>query len=284
VEKLSLAFFYRLGSQLSKVAAVPVNAASVTEAEHQQLWADAYFANSQAQQLLQPPWSMRVARGALSEFGGAVDRYSSLVFPSPTQNPPQVTPFQLDAARRQVILKALDLQTIVQAEWGTWAAYFVPQQGIYQTDDLIDRADFTLPAETRNKLGDEVLAEVREAGRCLAFGVPTASGFHMMRAVEAVVWSFCQTVEIPDQPKPRKSQNWGVYTGYLSKSEEPDVKEVLALMQQLKDNQRNLIMHIEKVLTPNDAFRLFEEGQSAIISMADRLASPSIDDVAVTFN
>ena len=51
----------------------------------------------------------------------------------------------------------------------------------------------------------------------------------------------------------------------------PDVEKVIAVLQQIKDQDRNLIMHPELVLSGDDAFTLFEVGQGAIIAMAARL-------------
>ena len=49
------------------------------------------------------------------------------------------------------------------------------------------------------------------------------------------------------------------------------MKEVVGLLQQLKDRHRNLIMHPEVVLTDDEAFRDFELGKASIMAMADRL-------------
>ena len=43
-----------------------------------------------------------------------------------------------------------------------------------------------IPQETRKNLDDAVIGDIREAGRCLVFDLPTAAGFHVLRAIELV--------------------------------------------------------------------------------------------------
>jgi hypothetical protein len=250
------------------------------------LWRLAYQTRERSNQLYAPPWSLNVSYQAHLILSGAINRYFDAVLAKPEHGPGQPAGLPVDEAslRRDLILRGQDFQLIFEAEIQTMAAYYVPQQGIYRTDDLIDRAEFTLPEETRNKIDRIVANEIQQAGKCLAFGVPTASGFHMMRAVEAVLFHYCDTVAVTGQKKPGKSKNWGDYTAYLARSTEPDVIETRALLHPLGKNQRDHIMHPEKVLTPNEAYSLFQEGQAAINRMAERLPLPasSLADSAST--
>ena len=76
------------------------------------------------------------------------------------------------------------------------------------------------------------------------------------------------------KPKPAKRlENWGAYIAELKKPQKPEVEEVVAMLQQIKDRHRNLIMHPEIVLSLDEAFTLFEIAQGAIIAMADKLPS-----------
>ena len=271
VDQINLAYYYDIGRSLGRLALTSTTGErDASEQENYELWAVAVNAETLIRELLAAPWNLKVATASLTNFSQTLDVFYNNL--SSTREATPATTMLLRHHRNSLVLRAQELQTVLLAELQTKAAYFVPQQGIYQTGDLIDRAEFTLPEETRSKLAPNVLNDLREAGRCLAFGVATASGFHMMRAVETVVWAYSQTVDVSGTvKKPSKSQTWGAYTKYLAKSSDAKVKEVHALLQQLKDNHRNLIMHPEKVLSPNDAFRLFEEGQSAIITVADRL-------------
>jgi hypothetical protein len=129
-----------------------------------------------------------------------------------------------------------------------------------------------LPDSIRLKIGQNVIDELRQSGRCLAFDVPTASGFHILRATEIVLHEYYMNVCKPKDPK--RLENWGAYIAELKKSGDPNVKETIAILQQIKDNDRNLIMHPERILSSDDAFTLFEIAKGAIMAMSVKLTSP----------
>jgi hypothetical protein len=54
---------------------------------------------------------------------------------------------------------------------------------------------------------------------------------------------------------------------------------VLAFLQQIKDQDRNLIMHPEVVLQPDEALTLFEVTKGAILMMAEKLPLRIKEDV-----
>lgn len=157
----------------------------------------------------------------------------------------------------------------MSAELQTLATYNITQKGIYSTTDLVERAERILPEQVLGRIGRMAAGEVRESGKCLALDCATASAFHMMRATEEVMHRYYVSV---CKPKPAKRlENWGAYIAALNKSSKPEVKEIVAMVQQIKDRHRNLIMHPEIVLTIDEAFTLFEIAQGAIIAMADNL-------------
>jgi hypothetical protein len=172
---------------------------------------------------------------------------------------------------QRVINSAKTFETVLCAELNTLAAYGVTQKGIYSTSDLIERAERILPEPVLARIDSKTIEEIRQSGRCLAFDNATASAFHIMRATETVIHEYYISVCKP-KPKPTKRlENWGAYIAELQKSSKSEVKEVIAMLQQIKDRHRNLIMHPEIVLSPDEAFTLFEIAQGAIIAMADKL-------------
>ena len=90
-----------------------------------------------------------------------------------------------------------------------------------------------------------------------------------MRASEAVMHQYYLAVCKP--PKPDPLENWGAYIAELLKSGDSSVKETVALLKQVKDHHRNLIMHPEVVLSPDEAFTLFEIAKGAMMAMAGKL-------------
>jgi hypothetical protein len=101
---------------------------------------------------------------------------------------------QLDGAqaldwRLQVVkLAANSLATVLSNDMPDIASYVVSQKGIYRTEDLIAHAEQQMSASARAKLPGRACVDVREAGKCLAYEVPTACSFHLWRAVETVMW------------------------------------------------------------------------------------------------
>ncbi len=179
--------------------------------------------------------------------------------------------FAADMKFREVISKAKEFETILSAELQTLITYHPSQKGIYSTADLVERAENIFPEPILSKLDTKVVSDIRESGKCLAFGNDTACAFHMMRATESVLHKYYVYMCNP-QPIPKKRlENWGAYIKELNGCPKTEVKEVLAILQQIKDQHRNLIMHPEVFLSPEDSFTLFEIAQAAIIAMASSL-------------
>ena len=79
------------------------------------------------------------------------------------------------------------------------------------------------------------------------------------------------------QPKPKKRLgSWGAYITELYESTDPEVKKMVAILQQIKDLDRNLIAHPEGFLSEDDAFILFDAAKYAIMQMANKLPERGI--------
>jgi len=100
----------------------------------------------------------------------------------------------------------------------------------------------------------------------------TASGFHVVRAVEGTLESYYQ--KFTNQPGVTQV-GWNDYLKDLEAIPEgtvpaPDSKTV-AVIRQMKDDYRNPVVHPRVVLTEADARMLFNNGESVIIGMAQGL-------------
>lgn len=89
------------------------------------------------------------------------------------------------------------------AELKKTATYAVPQKGIFSTEGLVDMADNHIHETVRASVPEFALEEFRASGRCLAFGLYSASGFHAARAVESVLRKY-HDAYLPDQPSETK--------------------------------------------------------------------------------
>jgi hypothetical protein len=163
-----------------------------------------------------------------------------------------------------------EFQTVLSAELRLADAYVVAKKGIYSTADLIDRAENALSAELRAVLPHQSIVDFREAGKCLALDLFTGSGFHVLRATDAVLRKYYEHF-VGTPPKP-KMRNWGAYTRVLRKCFEegnlpkPDEKTV-SLIDSIREMRRNPIIHPEDNLDEDKALILFDVCKSAIVAM-----------------
>jgi hypothetical protein len=281
MERTNLPFFYQLGAELNPLAQFDPGRARKVD-----VFIAAIGVRNHLQTLLNTYPTLNVCRAAGCALLGAIDAIQQW-FRDTTPEALRETIQIGDVEFRAVINKAKQFETVLSAELGVLATYHVTSKGAYSTAELIERADLVLSESVRQKVPQEALEEIKQAGRCLALDSPTASGFHMMRALEAVLHEYYLAVCEPK--KPDKLENWAAYLLALrkvagegeeeeeggvpegnAKQGDPQVKRVITFLYQIKDT-RNNIMHPELVLSPDDAFGLLDVAKAAIIVMADRL-------------
>lgn len=263
MEKINLPFIYELGLQLNSLAKMTYD-----KSQRVKIWLGAVDVLSSMDLLFKKFPILAACRTKCSELEDAKDEAGNWLR-ARNASEWEKEDVTADIMFEKIIKIAKESEIVLSAELHTVAAYNITQKGIYSTTDLIEHAEGILPQHVLGKIGQMAIREVRESGKCLALDCATASAFHMMRAAEEVMYEYYVSV---CKPKPaRKLENWGAYITELSKLNKPEVKEVVAMLQQIKDRHRNLIMHPEIVLTIDEAFTLFEIAQGAIIAMADNI-------------
>lgn len=272
MKKINLPFFYQLGAVLGRLAEMEAK-----DSARSDIWLASLRVETNVRALLDLFPTLTVCRGTGRELISAIEEVDEFIRQTPAGKW-QKQDYSVDLKFRKLIYKAKEFQTVLSAELQTLETYHVTQKGIYDTTALIAQAENILPMPMLNKIDQKVVTEIRESGKCLAFDCATASGFHIMRATELVMHQYYISV---CKPKSKKNlDGWAPYISAFYKLSEDvktkedvrgDVKKVIALLQQIKDQDRNLIMHPEAVLTPDDAHILFETAKGAIIAMADKL-------------
>lgn len=149
------------------------------------------------------------------------------------------------------------------------------KSGIFDVNQLVNCAHQALPDDVRGKLPKEALDEIDASGKCLAFSLPTASGFHAMRAVERVIRTYLNDFMSRDEIV--RLKNWGQYLDALEKrasgEERPKPSdEAIALIRQIKDIYRNPVIHPDRVLSAEEAMTLFHSTLAAIGRIAAELS------------
>lgn len=267
MEKLDLPFFYELGSQLR-----PLTEKEVNPGTRMDIMLVAWEVEWTVGALLESFSGLSVCRTSGEELLSGIKSLTNW-FTSAKPADRQGDNPSVDYKFRMVISKAKKFETVLSEELKLLAAYHVSQIGAYSIPILVDRAEEMLPISVLRNINSDVRDEIRGSGRCFAFGLPTASAFHIMRATEAVMYDFYLAACKPEPKPTQRLESWGAYIAEFRQAGQPYVKQVAELLQTIKDLNRNPIMHPEVVLNDDEAFELFELAKGAIIIMAGKSLS-----------
>jgi len=169
----------------------------------------------------------------------------------------------------EVQMAAKEFETVLAAECQVMDTYFVSKKGTYSTADLIERAHHQVPPAYRPGLPEFTRADLDQAGRCLAFDLPTAAAFHLLRGTEAVLRQYYERIVPGTKRAAPKMRNWGVYLKLLKEhGAEP---RVTSLLDHLKDSYRNPVLHPEENYTDERAQLLFGVCISALGMMIEEM-------------
>jgi len=163
-------------------------------------------------------------------------------------------------------------ETVFRAEMLDATTYRIPQRGIYSMPALVDRAEESFPDDLRPMVTEKAKQDFHAAGRCLAFNLPTAAGFHVVRAVEAMLEEYYHLFT----GKAGTLNGWNDYLTELDNAiaaqttPAPD-RKTLNILRQMKDDWRNPVAHPRVVLSEADARILFDTGEAAIMGMAQEI-------------
>jgi hypothetical protein len=219
-----------------------------------------------------PQAKVDVCLPAAREFKAALDALYNEYFHDKEKNEFKYTE---DAKTREVAEWDLwgpraalqNFEAVFRADMQIAATYWVPQRGAYGTRDLVDHFERSFLPDLMPSIGMQALKEYRSAGRCFAFGLWTAAGYHSCRAVEAVLRPyFCLLTDQED----KESRTWGNLIEELERSvKTPKASDkTLFYLRQIKDNERNPLMHVRIVLDEQDADLLLSSAKNVIVMMA----------------
>lgn len=165
------------------------------------------------------------------------------------------------------------LETVLAHELPKLATYIVPQRGFLSTRHLVGKAgsdfQFTNPAV----LSDQVTADFRQAARCIAFDLPTATAFHLWRAVESAMREYYDVVtagkaRLVDFP------TWAHYLREIRNHHGDPA--ITAVLEQISSLHRNPNSHPEESIEMDEALALWGVAHDAIwaigTDMVERIA------------
>lgn len=154
-------------------------------------------------------------------------------------------------------------RTVLLAELNALPAFLVTGKEPYEIDRLIANGSSLFPADLLQKVPESAL-DASEVGKCLAYELSTACGFHTFRIVEAVVRRYWDAnAGARKRPHP---ETIGNIAGQMELQKIGDEK-VREALKQLAKLHRNPLAHHEVVLTLEEAVGTIGMARSVITSM-----------------
>ena len=159
------------------------------------------------------------------------------------------------------IAHALDkFETIFAEESRKIAIFYVSQKSIYSTSILISNAEKVFAENELNRIAQQAIDDIKRAGRCIAFELPTAAGFHAFRALEAVIIDYLDKLQVA-----HPNRNLGAYIQLLNDNGADS--KVISSLRQIKDLHRNPLFHPTDNLEIGEDIGAFNLATNAISSL-----------------
>lgn len=162
---------------------------------------------------------------------------------------------------------ATKLAPVLEAELSVLPVYHVYSKRGYDTDVLAGDASRIFSDTVKSNFTENELNDISEAGKCLAFEIPTGAAFHLFRATESVITRYYEVV-VGSLPKP-KARNWSVYIRNLKECGASD--KVTGILEHIKGFYRNPVIHPETTLRIDEALSLLGVIESAISIMVSEI-------------
>jgi hypothetical protein len=180
------------------------------------------------------------------------------------------TPFAANVETLKTVLDGFSVS--LQDELDRIAMFTVTPKGNLDVHKLAGKISSGFPKATLELLNDFVRHDIDHSGNCLAFELPTSSGFHILRAVEtcAKAYVHAATGQLP----PIRNRNWGEYIERLKNAGAHD--DVVDLLRILKA-KRNPLMHPYDNLDVDEAISLLCICQAGIDTIVDDLRRKSLE-------
>lgn len=158
-------------------------------------------------------------------------------------------------------------RTVLLAELNALPSFLVTGKGPYELDRLIANGSSLFPADLISKV-PEAAIDAAEVGKCLAYELTTACGFHTFRIVEAVVRRYWDAVAAP-KPRPHP-ETIGNIAGQLDIQKIGD-ERIREALKQLAKLHRNPLAHHEVVLTMQEAIGIIGMAGSVMTATLQHL-------------
>jgi hypothetical protein len=148
---------------------------------------------------------------------------------------------------------ALTVQLTITAEARGNVA-FITRDKRYDVGRLLNNVGALMAPGVFAQLSPLAQYDFEQAGKCVAYEVPTAAAFHLMRGTEAVLRDFYCSIVRRDRVEPML---WGPMTAHLAKRSKPPPDVLLNNLDNLRRSFRNPTQHPEKMYDVEEVQDLF---------------------------
>ena len=179
--------------------------------------------------------------------------------------------------RRKLVDSITQLEVQLMYELDAMPIWFVTKRRAYSVDVLINNAELIFDQNVIPLFAPRTVKDIREAGRAIAFELPTAAGFHSVRAVEGVARNYYRAIggtrptdDLPLGPvtnEIRKQRDLFQNAGSIDA--EDSIHIVIETLARLNNVYRKPISHPDMVLDLPAAINVFDSGKSAIELMLE---------------
>lgn len=176
----------------------------------------------------------------------------------------KVGQYELDPLRRLLT----EFEAVFATEAQALDVFSIQQKQAYSMTTLIEHVEEVLPESIRASLSDFTISEIREATKCIAFDLPTAGGFHLLRGLESALRDYYDVLS-NGAARPKTKHGKDVPMGdYIVEVERLGAHpKVVSVLKQIKTLHRDPHMHPESVFHMDGAAMLLGVITSAIWMM-----------------
>lgn len=183
--------------------------------------------------------------------------------------PPMLFTAETDKETKDAVRR---FETVLNKELNDLPVFCVREKGNYSLSRLIKGASEGYAAHAKKLMDPFMRREIDAGGKSLAFSLPTASGFHTLRAVEIGIKGLLVAMT-GSLPKINK-RNWGEYILQLTNAgAAPDLVDLIRILK----TKRNPLMHPQDELELEDAIGIFCICQNVIETVTREVGAKGLD-------
>jgi hypothetical protein len=184
----------------------------------------------------------------------------------------------------RLMRRLTEFETLLRHETNNLNAFVLETVGIFDTRKLIDHAEQHLSDVALRVVSDQTKEDFNAAGRCLAFDLFTACGFHSVRALEATARVYYNRLTGKDAGEEGRPLG-GIANEFRkiaddvnSKPPKPFPKEhplrlIISNLDRINNIYRKPLTHPEMVLkTCDDAKNVFDLATVSIALISEQMA------------